>query len=168
MNYSEIRAIAKDGDIIFLTYDKNNFLSRTTAFWTKSLFTHVAFVFWYGERLLIVESTTHGGLRIVNASEYNNREITLVPAPKPWNEIKEFALQKIGTIEYGWISAIYIGIRDVMFRWFHWKLPELDSNRNLACSEFVSMCLDYDDIDIPPSVLYSKLTADVAQQAGGT
>lgn len=165
MDYNEFRAIAQDGDIFFLSVDTGNILSLTTSFFTKSKFTHAAFVFWYKNRLLVVESTTHGGLRIANASEYRDREITYVPAPVPWEDIEPIALQKIGTIKYGWVSATYIGARDVLHRWFNWHLPPLNSNRNMACSEFVSLVLGYEDIDIPPSILYDKLTAAVSQQA---
>lgn len=158
MKYSEIRSIAKDGDIIFLDYDKYNFLSIFTHVMTGSMFTHSAFLFWYKDRLMIVESTTHGGLRVVNASVYENRELSLVPGPRPWDEISDMALQKIGTVKYGWISATYIGFRDIMYRWFNISLPQNNGNRNLACSEFVALVLGFEDIDIPPRKLHELLT----------
>jgi hypothetical protein len=118
MKYDELRVIAKDGDIIFLHVDKGNFLSRLTSWFTKSPFTHAAFVFWYRERLMILESTTHGGSRIVTASQYADRDFGHIPAPRDWNIISEVALERSGTAEYGWASATYIGVREFFFKYF--------------------------------------------------
>lgn len=160
LNYEELRRKALSGDILFLTYDKNNYLSRLTSFTTNSQFTHAAFLFWFKDRLMVCESTTHGGIRIVNASVYSNREIELIEAPVPWYRIENHALEKIGTQDYGWTSATYIGIRDVLHRYLGVKLPPNDSNRNLACSEFVATVLGLQDTDIPPSKLYEILKKD--------
>lgn len=157
MNYEEIRDIAKDGDIIFLTVDKKNILSRLTSCVTKSPFTHVAFLFWYKTRLMIIESTTHGGIRIIQASTYYDREMFIVAAPKQWEEIADRALEKSGTATYGWLSAIYIGIREFLFTHFYISLPQDRNNRHKACSEFVSEILGFDDVDISPGMLYEKL-----------
>lgn len=160
MTYEELRRKALNGDILFLRYNPKNYLSRLTAFTTNSLYTHAAFVFWFKDRLMVVESTTHGGLRIVNASVYADREIDLIPAPVPWYRIEAQALEKIGTLEYGWTSATYIGIRDVLHRYLGVKLPQNCNNRNLACSEFVATILGLEDTDIPPSKLYELLKKD--------
>ena len=158
MNYDQIRSVAKDGDIIFLTVDKKNILSRTTSWFTKSPYTHVAFLFWYKERLMLVESTTHGGIRIVQASTYSDRNIDLIAAPKNWSTIESAALSRSGTTEYGWFSAIYIGLREFLFTHFDISLPVNKHNRNKACSEFVSEVLDLEDVDISPGALYKKLS----------
>jgi hypothetical protein len=157
MTYEEARKLAEDGDILFLTFDTGNLLSRITSFTTESLFTHVAILFWYRERLMLVESTTHGGLRVVNASVYKDRDITILKAPKPWWQISDRALSRIGTVKYGWFSSIYIGIRDVLHRYFDWHLPPNLGNRNMACSEYVSLVLELEDSDIPPRQLYEIL-----------
>lgn len=157
MFYDELREKAKDGDIMFLTVDKKNILSRTTSFFTKSKFTHAAFLFWYHNRLMVVESTTHGGMRIVTASQYANREFALISAPVDWKLIEDKALEKSGTAEYGWLSAFYIGVREFFFMHFNMKLPQDKENRNKACSEFVSETLLLDDTDISPGKLYNLL-----------
>lgn len=157
MTYEELRKIAKDGDIFFLTVDKKNFLSRTTSFFTKSKFTHAAFLFWYKDRLMVVESTTHGGMRIVTASQYRDREFDLIPAPVDWALIEEKALEKSGTAEYGWFSAFYIGVREFFFTHFNVRLPEDKKNRNKACSEFVSETLLLEETDVSPGKLYKLL-----------
>lgn len=158
MKYEEIRAIAKDGDILFLVVNKKDWMSTLTSYFTKSPYTHAAFLFWYKDRLMLVESTTHGGIRIVQASTYWNREIDLLPSPVPWNTIENTALSKSGTTTYGWFSAIYIGLREFMFTHFNISLPVNNNNRNKACSEFVSEVLGLDDVDISPGVLYKILS----------
>lgn len=158
MKYEEIRDIAKNGDIIFLTVDKKNILSRLTSWFTKSPFTHAAFVFWYKDRLMIVESTTHGGIRIVQASTYSDRNILILPAYKKWNDIEWRALERSGTAEYGWFSAIYIGVREFMFMHFDIKLPQNKNNRNKCCSEFVAEVLELSDVDVSPKKLYENLS----------
>lgn len=158
MDYQTVRSIAKDGDVLFLHVDKKNLLSRVTAFFTKSLFTHAAFLFWYKDRLMLVESTTHGGIRIVQASTYSDREITLVSAPKSWTDIEGSALSRSGTSEYGWFSAFYIGLREFFFTHFDVKLPQDKDNRNKACSEFVAEVLELADVDVSPGKLHKMLT----------
>ncbi len=157
MNYQEIRDQAKNGDIILLTVDKKNILSRTTSWFTKSPYTHAAFVFWYKDRLMLVESTTHGGIRIVQASVYSDRDMDIISAPKEWEEIEWRALERSGTAEYGWISAMYIGLREFLFMHFDIKLPPNNSNRNKCCSEFVAEVLELDDADVSPKKLFEKL-----------
>lgn len=157
MTYAEVRAAAKDGDVFFLTMNRKNLLSRLTSFVTRSPYTHAAFLFWYAGRLLVVESTTHGGNRIVNASHYHDREVILVPAPRPWTEIQTSALAKVSELQYGWFSAIYIGIREIAFTHFNIKLPPDRNNRYQACSEFVAETLGLADHDLSPGQLLTAL-----------
>lgn len=158
LTYEELRLIAKDGDVFFLHVDKKNILSRITAFFTKSPLTHAAFLFWYKDRLMVCESTTHGGTRIATASHYSNRSFEYVPAPIVWSKLEQKALERSGTADYGWFSATYIGIREFMLTHFNIRLPQDKSNKNKACSEFVAGVLELDDTDISPGVLYKILT----------
>ena len=164
MKYETVRAIAKDGDIIFLHVNEEDFLSRVTSWFTKSPYTHAAFVFSFKERLMVVESTTHGGQRIVNASIYADRKLDLVPAIRPWEEIEEDALSKIGMVKYGWFSAIWLGLRDFCSVHFDWKLPPDKKNRNKACSEFVAEKLGLEDVDLSPRMLYNELNRIHAEE----
>lgn len=158
MNYEEVRQQAKDGDILFLTVDRKNCLSRLTSWFTKSPYTHAAFLFWYKDRLMIVESTTHGGIRIVQASTYSDRTIDILPSPRLWTDIEDRALARSGTAKYGWTSATYIGLREYFFKHFNVKLPVDKNNRNKACSEFVAEVLELDDVDVSPGQLYQTLS----------
>jgi hypothetical protein len=157
--YDEMRAMAGDGDVMFLTVNKRDFLSRLTSWFTKSPFTHAAFLFWYHGRLMVVESTTHGGIRIVQASTYKDRMFGLIEAPRPWEFVIDDALVRSGTAEYGWFSAMYIGMREFFWKQFHIKLPMNKNNRNKACSEFVAEVLRLKDVDISPKILYDILSA---------
>lgn len=106
---------------------------------------------------MVAESTTHGGMRIVTASHYGDRELDIVAAPKDWSKISATVLEKSGTAEYGWFSAAYIGLREFMFTHFDVKLPEDKTNRNQACSEFVAEMLGLPDNDISPGMLMKYL-----------
>lgn len=158
MNYDEIRAVAKDGDILFFHVDKRHFLSKLVSWFTNSPYTHVGFLFWYKNRLMLLDSGTKGGTRIILASKYHDNTFDLVPAPKPWSDIEDRALARSGSAHYGWLSAVYIGIREFFFTYFHLKLPADNHNRNKACSEFVAEILFFDDVDITPAALYKKLS----------
>ena len=157
LNYDEFRAIVKDGDVFFLTVDKSNPLSRLTAYITKSEYTHAAFAFWYKDRLLVAESTNHGGSRIGTASHYSNRGFAIVRAPRHWEDIATDALTRSGESGYGWFSAAYIGIRQWMLVNAGIKLPRWTDNKDKACSEYVAEVLGLEDPDISPGELWDQL-----------
>ncbi len=158
MNYQEVRSIAKDGDVLFFHVDKRSFLSRLVSWFTQSPHTHVGFLFWFKDRLMLLDSGTKGGPRIILASKYNDNTFDLVPAPRVWSDIEEKALARSGSAHYGWFSAAYIGLREFMFTHFDIKLPVDKNNRNKACSEFVAEILELEDVDISPALLYSLLS----------
>jgi hypothetical protein len=106
---------------------------------------------------MVVESTTHGGIRIVQASTYKDRNIEILSPKIHWMDIEESAISKSGTAEYGWLSAMYIGLREFLFKYFEIKLPVNKNNRNKACSEFVAEVLNLEDTDITPRKLYEIL-----------
>ena len=157
MKYDELRSMARDGDVIFLQVNRKNLLSKLVSRFTGSVHTHAAFVFWLGSRLMLIESTTHGGIRIVLASTYSDREFDLIEAPRSWAELADRALIRSGTAKYGWFSAVYIGLRDFLSTHFHVQLPVDRKNRNKACSEFVAEILELNDVDISPGKLYKIL-----------
>lgn len=157
MNYSDVRAVAQDGDVFFLHVDKKNLLSRLTAFVTKSKVTHAGFLFWYQDRLLAAESTTHGGSRIATASHYVNREFELVKAPREWRFISGAALLRSGESTYGWLSAAYIGVKHWLLTNAGISLPAIQNNKAKACSEYVAELLGYEDADVSPQALWEQI-----------
>lgn len=154
MTYNELRNQAKDGDVMFLHVDKRNLLSRLTAFVTKSTLTHAAFLFWYQGRLLVAESTTHGGSRIATASHYKDRQFELIPAPRSWENIMDKALTRSGEATYGWMSAAYIGVKHWLLTHANIALPQIKGNKDKACSEYVAELLGYEDADVSPQLLW--------------
>lgn len=162
MTYDEIRAIAKDGDILFFHVDKRHFLSRLVSWFTKSPYTHVGFLFWFKNRLMLLDSGTKGGSRIILASKYRDNTFDILSSPKKWEDIEEKALARSGSAHYGWFSAAYIGIREFMFTHFQIRLPVNRDNRNKACSEFVAEILELSDVDISPAKLHKLLSDSVA------
>jgi hypothetical protein len=157
MKYSELRAIAQDGDLVFMS-GGNGLYARAISYFTNSKYTHVAFLFWHKYRLLVVESTGSGGVRIVQASHYDNRELELVRAPKPWQDIESIALSRSGTVKYGWFSAIYIGLKEFLLTRFNLRIPSILNNKNKVCSEFVAETLKLSDSDVSPGTLYKLFT----------
>ena len=157
MNYSDVRAVAQDGDVFFLHVDKKNILSRLTAFVTKSKVTHAGFLFWYQGRLLVAESTTHGGSRIATASHYADREFELVKSPRKWEYIIDRALTRSGEAKYGWFSAAYIGVKHWLLVNANISLPAIQGNKDKACSEYVAELLGYQDADVSPQLLWEWL-----------
>ena len=159
-NYSEVRQKAHNGDVIFLHVDRKNILSRITSKFTGSPLTHSAILFWVViggiRRLMLIESTTNGGIRIVQASIYEDRPMYYVPASTRWKTVQERAFENLGKVKYGWFSAIHIGIRDFLFTQFGIRLPS-KINRNPACSEFTAHVLGLEETDIPPYRLYEIL-----------
>lgn len=158
MNYQEVRAIAKDGDILFFHVDKRHFLSRLVSWFTQSPYTHVGFLFWFKDRLMLLDSGTKGGPRIILASKYFDNTFDVIPCPKKWADIEEKALARSGSAHYGWVSAGYIGLREFMFTHFGISLPADTRNRNKACSEFVAEILELEDVDISPAKMYNLLS----------
>jgi len=158
MDYKLIREQAKDGDLLFFHKNKN-IGSRIISFFTKSKYTHVGFLFWYKDRLMFVDAGTVGGTRITLASTHKDNTFDIIPAPKKWSDIEDKALTRAGTSFYGWFSAFYIGLREVLFVHFDISLPPNNKNRNKCCSEFVAEVLELPDPDISPRVLYQILTS---------
>ena len=156
LTYEQMREQAQDGDVLFLTVNHRDLLSRLTAWWTESSYTHAAFLFWYNGRLLVAESTTHGGSRIALASTYRDRTMKLISAPRPWSSIVDSALARSGSADYGWISSVYIGLREWALK-NHIHLPQIRDNARKACSEYVAEVLGLDDVDISPQTLFDIL-----------
>lgn len=159
LDYTELRSKAQDGDVVFFYVDRNLVLSRLVSWFTRSPYTHVGFLFWFKDRLMLLDSGTKGGPRIVLASKYAHDGFELVPAPRKWSEIEDRALARSGSAHYGWMSAAWIGVREFAFTRFGIRLPATKNNRNKACSEFVAEILELPDPDITPSALYSALVA---------
>ena len=96
----------------------------------------------------------------MQASTYSDRNCDLLPASVEWSKIEDRALERSGTAEYGWFSAVWIGFREFMWKYFEVRLPANKNNRNKACSEFVAEVLGLEDVDITPRGLYEILKSN--------
>lgn len=162
MNYDQLRAVAQDGDVVFI---KNgvSVWSRVIAWWTNSPYSHSMFVFWYGDRLLVAEASPRGGSRIVSASMYSQREFDIIAAPLPWSAIEAQALNRAGTAVYGWLSAAYIGLRSKVFALTGHKLATWQ-NHAVVCSEYVAEVLGLAETDVTPDELYHSLVCELGSR----
>ena len=161
LSYDEYRAIAQDGDIIFLRGAKRSPIQALIMFATGSLYCHVAIAFWVEingqKRLMVVESQGNTRRRILSASYYRDRKMDIVRAVKPWTAIADDALSQVGIARYGYLDAIWVGIREFAWNKFHLRLPYLNESRGEICSEFVARMEGIEPVSISPGALYKTL-----------
>lgn len=161
--YDKAREVIQDGDIIFFKGKRKYWLHTLIMTSTHSNLFHVGIAFWVGEgenrRCLLVEAHGSTPRRIVTLSFYEEYEMVVVTPPIQWKEASTAAFQKIGTAKYGYLSAFYIGLRDIMLRYFDYKLPARDFPREV-CSEFVAKVYQFVDPIISPQRLYDILMMD--------
>ena len=161
-SYVNVRDSIENGDIVFVHGDKNGFHPfRQLIMWaTDSQFIHVGIAFTVcaaGEnRVMLAEAQGGTRRRIVNLSFYENLPLTVVRTDKKWDEMGPRVLERFGQERYGWIAAIYAGLRDYLSREWNFHLKK----RNLPheiCSEFVAKILEMDSDSITPQKLYENI-----------
>jgi len=64
------------------------------------------------------------------------------------------ALERLGKEKYGWLEAIYIGIRERLQKYI--VLPQTNFSGEI-CSEFVAKVFDLSQVHISPGKLYNVL-----------
>lgn len=69
-HYSELRNHVKTGDLLFTSGDY--LISKAIQRASDSVLSHVAFIYWLEERLVVVESVEGAGVRMVPLSKYLN------------------------------------------------------------------------------------------------
>ncbi len=158
--YEKIRDQIEDGDIIFIKGTWNVFTQALIRFSTNSKLYHVGVAFWMstktGRRLFILEAHGKSTRRIVNLSYYDKCEMIVMKAPKPWEQIEEEALSKLGKVKYGYIEGAYVGLRDMFMNWFGIKLPSFNLPDEV-CSSLVARLYGMDDPIVSPQALYEDL-----------
>lgn len=160
LTYAQYRAVAKDGDVIFLHGTRRAPIQALIMFFTGSVYCHVAIAFWvtinHQRRLMVVENQGGTRRRILSASYYKDRTFDVFRAPVPWHDIADEALSKVGEAKYGYFDAVYVGLRE--YFWNRWgiRLPAFDY-RGEICSEFVARLLKIDPPDMSPGVLSERI-----------
>lgn len=120
--YDEARAKINSGDMIFFKYVKTDWrapLRTLTRFFTGSRLYHCGVAIWIKtpsdvEHLMLMETATRGGKRVVPLSIYDKFEAEVVSMPKAYNfgAIEEAGWKDIGKLRYGFLDLISIALRE--------------------------------------------------------
>lgn len=160
LSYDEARAVIQTGDVIFFYGKWSNPLQALIMAVTQSRFVHCAIAVWVtieGEqRLMCVEAQGGNHRRIVNFSFYDDRQVVVLAAPTAWSGIKSKVLERVGKVSYGWFTAMYVGLRELLLRELNIKLP-IFSLPSEICSQFCAKVYDITPSEISPSALYDAM-----------
>ena len=159
VTYAQARSQIQSGDIVFIR-NRTGLISRIIQFATKSHYSHVGIAFWLttgdARRLMMVEAQGGTDRRVLNLSYYENEQLDIVSAPKPWKDVDETALSKLGKVPYGYVEAIYVGIREFLLKYFNVNIPR-EKFPGEICSEFVAHVYELPESNISPQLLYEEL-----------
>lgn len=159
MDYTAARSLIHDGDIVFVQGATT--LSKLIQYFTKSKYSHIAICFWIKvanvpDRLMVIEAQGKTHRRIINLSFYSEFPMDIIACPLNWQVYATNAFDGLGRMQYGYLQAIYTGIRDYFINTFHVRLPTLNFSGEI-CSEFVARCLNLPDASISPQDVFEAL-----------
>lgn len=158
-SYAVARDKINDGDIVFVRGSWRHPIQTLIMFFTRSPYSHVGIAFWIEinktNRLMIVEAQGGTKRRILNMSYYQNRNLDVVESPRSWESYADVATEKLGEVGYGWMDALYIGLRDFLKGVV--VLPAKDVDSGEICSEFIAKCLEIDEQSLGPGGLFDYL-----------
>lgn len=166
LTHDQVYDQLKDGDIMFVA-DFDHVLPRLIQFFTRSHYSHCAILFWVQipgrtKRLMVVEAQGGTTRRIQDFDYYCKRKLHIVAAPKDFSSYQDVALARIGQVKYGYIKALYVGLRDFFWDYLKIKLPLSDVQANHEiCSEFVGRCLGLNAQDMSPQDLFEAINKPV-------
>lgn len=160
VSYQDYRQVAQDGDIVFVCGSWKSIIQAIIMFFTGSRYVHVFLAFWMttnnSRRLMVVEAQGGSKRRIISCSFYDDDKLVVIPAPKPWNQVEDVALQRVGIEDYSWITAIYVGLRNFVWNKLHIRLPRARHPSEI-CSEFVARVYQLPQRDVSPGELLQML-----------
>ena len=107
-------------------------------------------------RLMIVEAQGRTVRRILNMSYYKEVDFDVYSAPLDWTSVCDSALQGVGTEKYGYIDALWVGVREKMSVMFNMKLPHFKFSGQI-CSEFVASLYRINPSEVSPQGLVNEL-----------
>jgi hypothetical protein len=161
LTYDQLREHARNGDLIFQHGSRRKSLQLAIMAVTGSKYCHVGMTFWMilgrQRRLFVIEAQNDGRRRIVTGSFYKSDTFDLVRAPVRWYDIRERALERVGEEKYSYLTAFYVGLRELFMRKFNIRLPKIDTDGEI-CSEFMAHLLGLEDVNLSPQRLFSVLT----------
>lgn len=157
--YEHARTLIQSGDLIFVC-KKGIFHQKLISWFTQSEHVHVGIAFWTliegSYHLMIAEANGGAQRRIVNLSHYKDYNLDVIIAPRPWDEIKHKALDRLGQVQYNWIQAGYVGVNEVFERTFGFTLPDIDMPGEI-CTEYVSNTYELPLNHLSPAALFKYL-----------
>lgn len=160
--YEQGRDQIQDGDIVFMA-KRSDIISKLIDFFTAGSFSHVNIAFWMEvdgiKRLMAVEAQGKTNRRIINMSNYayfKKAEMYVVTPPKNWTDIDHIALAKLGQVQYSYLEAIWVGLREFLLKRLNIKISEKNFPGQI-CSEFVAATYGLEDILLSPNALYAEL-----------
>lgn len=170
VTHAQVYSQINDGDLMYVS-NFDHILARAIQFATKSSFSHVAICFWMtapggDKRLMVVEAQGGTTLRVQDFDFYCRRPLAIVAAPKPFAGYESIALARVGEVPYGYIEALYVGLRDFCWDYLGIHLPQKNF-RGEICSEFVGRCLGLDSSDISPQDLFNEIGAPIKFNVNG-
>ena len=138
LNYGEIRHTVRNADLILC--HGNRFLHRSIRFWTGSHWNHAAIVFWWGDRVVMLESGSYG-VATVHLSRFINEypgDVALARCRGLSGEIadriRDAAIEDLRD-KYDTWTLPRLAVRKALGKLgFKWKAPE---NDRYYCSEWV-------------------------------
>lgn len=159
-DYAKLRPLIKNGDVVFIKNDKGPF-SKIIRYFTFSRYSHVGIAVWvtieHERRLMMVEAQGGTKKRIINMSTYDGNEMDVFRSPNHvWKDISVEVMGRLGIVEYGWIQAIYVGIREFFMKKLSINLP-MKNFDGVMCSEFVAKVFNLDEVYVSPQRLYEQL-----------
>lgn len=160
--YEDIRNQIKSGDLVFF-HDTNTLTSKVVRFFTKGPYTHCGIAFWVEvcgkKRLMIAEAQGGTKRRILNLSYYCDRDFDVITSLRNWEDICDDALSNLGRVQYSWMEAAYVGVREFIKKYI--ELPHKDFDGQI-CSEYIADLQGLDKLNFSPSSLYTTLIDDYA------
>lgn len=160
LTFQQAQTQLRDGDIVFIKGKWSSLTQALIMIATQSTLTHcaIAFTAHIGSKpyTLVVEAQGGNKRRIVALDMYRDHDVVIIPAPLPWEQVQDNALKEVGIERYGWIQAIYVGLRDACRKYFNISLPVKDFPAEI-CSEFVARIYGIKNPDVSPQDLYMML-----------
>lgn len=109
-NYNDFREIVDDGDIVFVG-GPGSVIGKMIQSVTGSPWFHVGFAFRDGFRVMYAEAFPPER-RIITLSAYSGQILGRVPAPWPWDRLKDSVMRRTGIEAYGYRDLLRIAIRE--------------------------------------------------------
>lgn len=159
--YEKCESHIQDGDLVFILSD-GTFVHSLIEFFTQSPQIHVGVACWvtiHNTKHLLVFDTNGGTRRrVLSLSHFKDHNMDIVAAPVAWEDMVERVVEHLGHREYSWLQAAYIGVLEIIERFFFIRLPSLDfGSESEVCSKFIAEIVQLDQTEVSPAALFKLL-----------